>query len=94
MKEIENKLIAGGEALKLRPAAVAVIFAALTLLKLLCGADSIYRIDQAGESTADYVAALGRSLTSEGADEELREAFSQLIIGDRTDIRQTFRGNP
>ena len=43
MKEIENKLIAGGEALKLRPAAVAVIFAALTLLKLLCGADSISR---------------------------------------------------
>lgn len=80
--------------MKLRPAAVAVIFAALTLLKLLFGADSIYRIDQAGESTADYVAALGRSLTSEGADEELREAFSQLIIGDRTDIRQTFRGNP
>ena len=80
--------------MKLRQAAVAVIFAALTLLKLLCGADSIYRIDQAGESTADYVAALGRSLTSEGADEELREAFSQLIIGDRTDIRQTFRGNP
>ena len=80
--------------MKLRPAAVAVIFAALTLLKLLCGADSIYRIDQAGESTADYVAALGRSLTSEGADEELREAFSQLIIGDRTDIRQTFRGDP
>ena len=73
---------------------MAEIFAALTLLKLLCGADSIYRIDQAGESTADYVAALGRSLTSEGADEELREAFSQLIIGDRTDIRQTFRGNP
>lgn len=80
--------------MKLRPAAVAVIFAALTLLKLLCGADSIYRIDQAGKSTADYVAALGRSLTSEGADEELREAFSQLIIGDRTDIRQTFRGDP
>ena len=91
MKEIENKLIAGGEALKLRPAAVAVI---LTLLKLLCGADSISRKNPTGESTADYVAALGRSLTSEGADEELREAFSQLIIGDRTDIRQTFRGDP
>ena len=94
MKEIENKLIAGGEAKKLRPAAVAVIFAALTLLKLLCGADSISRKNPTGESTADYVAALGRSLTSEDADEELREAFSQLIIGDRTDIRQTFRGDP
>ena len=80
--------------MKLRPAAVAVIFAALTLLKLLCGVDSVYRANPAEESTADYVAALGRSLTSEGADEELREAFSQLIIGDRTDIRQTFRGNP
>lgn len=80
--------------MKLRPAAVAVIFAALTLLKLLCGVDSVYRANPAGESTADYVAALGRSLTSEGADEELREAFSQLIIGDRTDIRQTFRGDP
>ena len=80
--------------MKLRPAAVAVIFAALTLLKLLCGADSISRKNPAEESTADYVAALGRSLTSEGADEELREAFSQLIIGDRTDIRQTFRGDP
>ena len=80
--------------MKLRPAAVAVIFAALTLLKLFCGADGISRANSAGESTADYVAALGRSLTSEGADEELREAFSQLIIGDRTDIRQTFRGNP
>ena len=80
--------------MKLRPAAVAVIFAALTLLKLLCGADSISRKYPTGESTADNVAALGRSLTSEGADEELREAFSQLIIGDRTDIRQTFRGNP
>ena len=93
MKEIENKLIAGGEALKLRPAAVAVIFAALTLLKLLCGFDSVYRATPADESTADCVAALGRSLTSDGADEELREAFSQLIIGERTDIRQTFRGN-
>ena len=66
--------------MKLRPAAVAVIFAALTLLKLLCGADSISRKNPTGESTADYVAALGRSLTSEGADDELREAFSQLII--------------
>ena len=80
--------------MKLRPAAVAVIFAALALLKLLCSADSISRKNPTWESTADYVAALGRSLTSEGADEELREAFSQLIIGDRTDIRQTFRGNP
>ena len=49
MKEIENKLIAGGEALKLRPAAVAVIFAALTLLKLLCGADSISRKNPTGD---------------------------------------------
>lgn len=80
--------------MKLSPASAAAIFVVLALLKLLCGADSVYRIGQAGESTADYVAALGRSLTSEGADEELREAFSQLIIGDRTDIRQTFRGNP
>ena len=80
--------------MKLRPAAVAVIFAALTLLKLLCGADSISRKNQTGESTADYIAALGRSLTSEDADEELRDDFSQLIIGDRTDIRQTFRGDP
>ena len=80
--------------MKLRPAAVAVIFAALTLLKLLCGVDSVYRANPAEESTAGYVAALGRSLASEGADEELREAFSQLIIGDRTDIRQTFRGDP
>ena len=79
--------------MKLRPAAVAAIFAALTLLKLFCGADSVSRAKPAGESTTDYVAALGRCLTSEGADEELREAFSQLIIGDRTDIRQTFRGN-
>ena len=79
--------------MKLRPAAVAVIFAALTLLKLLCGANSISRKNPTWESTADYVAALGRSLTLEGADEELREAFSQLIIGDRTDIRQAFRGN-
>lgn len=79
--------------MKLRPAAVAVIFAALTLLKLLCGADSMSRTNPAGESAADYVAALGRSLTSFGANEELREAFSQLIIGERTDIRQTFRGN-
>ena len=80
--------------MKLRPAAVAVIFAALTLLKLLCGFDSVYRATLAEESTADCVAALGRSLTSESADDELREAFSQLIIGDRTDIQQTFRGNP
>lgn len=94
MKEIENKLIAGGEAMKLRPAYAAAIFVVLALLKLLCGADSISRKNPTGESTADYVAALGRSLTSEGADEELREAFSRLIIGDRTDIRQTFRGNP
>ena len=79
--------------MKLRPAAVAVIFAALTLLKLLCGADSVSRTKPAGESAEDYVAALGRCLTSEGADEELREAFSQLIIGDRAEIRQTFRGN-
>ncbi len=93
MKEIENKLIAGGEALKLRPAAVAVVFAALTLLKLLCGADSMSRANPAGESAADCVAALGRSLTSDGADEELREAFSQLITGNRTDIRQAFRGD-
>ena len=80
--------------MKLRPAAEGVIFAAFTMLNLLCGADSISRKNPTGESTADYVAALGRSLTSEGADEELREAFSQLIIGDRTDIRQTFRGDP
>lgn len=80
--------------MKLRPAYAAAIFVVLALLKLLCGADSISRKNPTGESTADYVAALGRSLTSEGADEELREAFSQLIIGDRTDIRQTFRGNP
>lgn len=80
--------------MKLRPASAAAIFVVLALLKLLCGADSISRKNQTGESTADYVAALGRSLTSEGADEELREAFSRLIIGDRTDIRQTFRGNP
>ena len=80
--------------MKLRLAAVAAIFAALTLLKLLCGADSISRAKPAGESAADYVAALGRSLTSDSTDNELREAFSQLIIGDRTDIRQTFRGNP
>lgn len=79
--------------MKLRPAAVAVIFAALTLLKLLCGFDSVYRATPAEESIADCVAALGRSLTSDGADEELREAFSQLITGNRTDIRQTFRGN-
>ena len=79
--------------MKLRPAAVAVIFAALTLLKLLCGADSVYRIGQAGKSTADFAAALGRSLTSDDADEELREAFAQLLIGDRTEIRQTFRGD-
>lgn len=79
--------------MKLRPAAVAVIFAALTLLKLRCGFDSVYRATPAEESTADCVAALGRSLTSDGADEELREAFSQLIIGERNDIRQTFRGN-
>lgn len=79
--------------MKLRPAAVTVIFAALTLLKLLCGFDSIYRANPAEESTADYVAALGRSLTSDGADEELREAFSQLIIGERNDIRQAFRGD-
>lgn len=79
--------------MKLRPAAVAVIFAALTLLKLLCGADSMSCVDPAGERAADYVAALGRSLTSDGADEELREAFSQLITGNRTEIRQTFRGN-
>lgn len=94
MKEIGNKLIAGGEALKLKPAVVLVIFAALTLLKLFCGADSVSRTKPAGESTADYVAALGRSLTSCGADKELREAFSQLIIGGHTDIQQTFRGNP
>ena len=93
MKEIENKLVAGGEALKLRPAAAAAIFAALTLLKLLCGADGICRKAPTGESTADYVAALGRSLTSDDSDGELREAFSQLIIGERTDIRQTFRGD-
>ena len=80
--------------MNLKPAAVAAIFAALTLLKLLCGTDGVCRTNPAGGSTADYVAALGRSLTSEGADEELREAFSQLIIGDRTDIRQTFRGDP
>ena len=79
--------------MKLRPATVAAIFAALTLLKLLCGTDSISRKNPTGESATDYVAALGRSLTSESADDELREAFSQLIIGDRTDIRQTFRGN-
>ena len=79
--------------MKLRPAAVAVIFAALTLLKLLCGADSISRKNPTGESTADYVAALGRSLTSDDSDGELQEAFSQLIIGERTDIRQTFRGD-
>ena len=93
MKEIENKLIAGGEALKLRPAAIAVIFAALTLLKLLSGAGGVCRVNQAEERAAGYVAALGRSLTSFGADEELREAFSQLIIGERTEIRQTFRGD-
>ena len=93
MKEIENKLVAGGEALKLRPAAVAAIFAALTLLKLLCGADSMSRTKQTEDSAADYVAALGRSLTADGTDDELREAFSQLIIGERTDIRQTFRGD-
>ena len=80
--------------MKLRPASAAAILVVLALLKLLCGADSISRKNQTGESIADYVAALGRSLTSEGADEELREAFSRLIIGDRTDIRQTFRGNP
>ena len=74
--------------MKLRPAAVAAIFAALTLLKLLCGADGVCLTD-----SADYVAALGRSLTSFGADEELREAFTQLIIGERTEIRQTFRGD-
>ena len=79
--------------MKLRPAAVAAIFTALTLLKLLYGADSVYRAKPAGESTTDCVAALGRSLTSDSADEELREAFSQLIIGDSTEIRQTFRGN-
>lgn len=79
--------------MKLRPAAVAAIFAALTLLKLLSGADSVYRTNPAGESTEDFVAALGRSLTSDGEGDELREAFSQLIIGERTDIRQTFRGN-
>ena len=79
--------------MKLRPAAVTAIFAALTLLKLLCGADSVYRTNSAGGSTGDFVAAIGRSLTSCDADEELREAFSQLIIGDRTEIRQTFRGN-
>ncbi len=79
--------------MKLRPAAVAVVFVALTLLKLLCGADSMSRKNPAGERAADCVAALGRSLTSDGADEELREAFSQLITGNRTEIRQTFRGN-
>lgn len=79
--------------MKLRPAAAAAIFAALTLLKLFCGADGISRTNSAGESTVDYVAALGRSLTSDGTDDELREAFSQLIIGECTDIRQTFRGN-
>ena len=79
--------------MKLRPAAVAVIFAALTLLKLLCGADSVSRAKPAVERAADYVAVLGRSLTSCDTDDELREAFSQLIIGDRTEIRQTFRGN-
>ena len=93
MKEIGNKLIAGGEALNLKPAAVAAIFAALTLLKLLCDADGACRTNPAGGSMTDYVAALGRSLTSEGADEELREAFAQLLIGDRTEIRQTFRGD-
>lgn len=91
MKEIENKLVAGGEALKFRLATVAVIFAVLTLLKLLCGADSISRTSPAEQSTTDYVAALGRSLASDGTDDELREALSQLIIGDRTGIRQTFR---
>lgn len=79
--------------MKLRPAAVAAIFAALTLLKLFCGADSISRANPIGERAAGYVAALGRSLTSDGADEELREAFSQLIIGEHTEIRQTFRGD-
>ena len=94
MKEIGNKLIAGGEALNLKPAAVAAIFAALTLLKLLCDADGVCRTNPAGGSTAaDYVAALGRSLTSDDSDGELQEAFSQLIIGERTDIRQTFRGD-
>ena len=93
MKEIGNKLIAGGEALNLKPAAVAAIFAALTLLKLLCDADGVCRPNPAGGSTADYVAALGRSLTSDDSDGELQEAFSQLIIGERTDIRQTFRGD-
>ena len=79
--------------MKLRPASAAAIFVVLALLKLLCGADSISHKNPTGESTADYVAALGRSLTSFGANEDLREAFSQLIIGERTDIRQAFRGN-
>ena len=79
--------------MKLGPAAAAAIFAALTLLKLLCGADSISRANPDGESTADYVAALGRSLTSGSVDYELREAFAQLIIGDRAEIRQTFSGD-
>ena len=79
--------------MKLRPAAAAAIFAALTLLKLICGAESISRTNPMGEGAADYVAALGRSLTSGSANDELREAFAQLIIGDRAEIRQTFRGN-
>lgn len=79
--------------MKLRPAAAAAIFAALTLLKLLCGVDGVCRKAPAGESAAGYVAALGRSLTSGSADDELREAFSQLIIGDRAGIQQTFRGD-
>ena len=79
--------------MKLRPAAAAAIFAALTLLKLFCDTDSVSHANPAGGSMTDYVAALGRSLTSDDSDGELREAFSQLIIGERTDIRQTFRGD-
>lgn len=79
--------------MKLRPAAAAAIFAALTLLKLFCGTDSVCCTNPAGGSMTDYVAALGRSLTSDDSDGELREAFSQLIIGDRAEIQQTFRGN-
>ena len=78
--------------MKLRPAAIAVIFAVLTLLKLLSDADGVCR-NQAEERATGYVAALGRSLTSGSVDDELREAFSQLIIGDRAEIRQTFRGD-
>ena len=79
--------------MNLKPAAVAAIFAALTLLKLFCDTDSVSHANPAGGSMTDYVAALGRSLTSDDSDVELREAFSQLIIGERTDIRQTFRGD-